>query len=616
MHAIFFGILIPVFPLLGYSLYSKDKEKKWQEMLARYFIYAMIINTFTTFAMLFLCEEGTSFIEKIDRSPSFLLKYLILQLFVAFLTMAGEWMYETKKIAISIASKEFENHILWKFIKKVVSPFGIFFVSIITVIMNFSMIFDNVLWGDEAYSALLVPKSPSDMMQIISLEESHPPLYYYWLKMWTELLGYRGEVYHFASFIVFFIGLILAFVLLRKKFGNIPTTFYIVLTGMAATCLEYNVEVRMYALAFFAITFAFYSTYCILHHNKVRSWIFLILCGLIGAYSHYYGLLAITILLVLTSIAACIVHKGKTWIKALVSLLAFGIGYLPWLASMTSAVNRVQGNWWMTEIPLLKDCVDIILGGESMKILVMPFLLIILIITLLVESSLFRGIKKDDKLVIEIHSPSTKKWSKDLYAIIVGILTIVLTLVVGYLACIIIRPVLARRYLYPLGGIIAILLVIGAAHFIRLSEKLAEIIKKTWIPKVAKGILLITLAIMFVIGVKNFKAASHEFKYQKQKTQETLAIIDGSTQQHTFVNNGISHIGWTVLAYYYPEANILNANFADIDANDYWYFTAEHLDQAQLDSLAQRGYTIQYGFGDMQLVKYPFVLYRFQKPVE
>ena len=385
---------------------------------------------------------------------------------------------------------------------------------------------------------------------------------------------------------------------------------------MAATCLEYNVEIRMYSLVFFSITFAFYSAYCILQHNKIRSWVFLILCGLVGAYSHYYGLLVFSILLVVTSIAAYTIHKGKTWVKALVSILAFGIGYLPWISTMLTAMKRVSGSWWMTDIPSLKPCLDMIFGGESMKVIVLPFLLVIVLIILLEESSFFRSFKKDDKFMIEIHSPSKKEWSKDLYAMLVGVFTIVITIVVAYLACILIRPVLARRYLYPLSGIVSILLVITSAYFIKLSEKLALIVKKNWVTKVAKGILLITLAAMFMIGVKNYQFANEKFKYEKKATQETLGLIGDSTQSITLVNNGISHIGWTVLEYYYPEAEILNANCSEVDANDFWYFTSNYLDQELLDTMAQRGYTIQYGYGEMQLVKYPFVLYRFEKPLE
>ena len=144
--------------------------------------------------MMILCDEGTSFLDKIDRSPKFLFKFIFVEIFASLALAGAEWWYETRRLEITVDVPGFQKHILFRLMRRTMF-YGIYFLAAFTVILNVTLIFDNVLWGDEAYSANLVRHNLPDMMQIISLTEPHPPLYYYWLKMWVELLGHSGTVF-------------------------------------------------------------------------------------------------------------------------------------------------------------------------------------------------------------------------------------------------------------------------------------------------------------------------------------------------------------------------------------------------------------------------------------
>jgi len=117
---------------------------------------------------------------------------------------------------------------------------------------------------------------------------------------------------------------------------------------------------------------------------------------------------------------------------------------------------------------------------------------------------------------------------------------------------------------------------------------------------------------MFFIGVKNYATDYTEVKTQKEKTTEILTLMGSETDALTFVNNGISHIGWTVLAYYYPDADIYNSTFRNVDADDFWYFTPGLLSQDEKNEITTSGYTLT-EYGSKQLVKYTFMLYHFSK---
>lgn len=612
MQIFIFTYMTPILPFLIRKQYKKDEKKTFLELAVKYGIYTLCMTIFVMTAMVFLCEKDTSFFEKMDTSPIFALKYFGLEIAAAAIVALLEWIYETKKISLMVAGDEFKNHPAVRFYRKILAGTWVYILAGITVIMNISLIFDNVLWGDEAYSAILVKKSIADMMQIISLEEPHPPLYYLWLKLCSEILGYQGPVYHFASILPFLLGLVLALTLVRKRFGNIPAAFFVIIAGMASPCLEYNVEIRMYSLAFMSVVFCYFAAYDIIKTDKKTSWVMMSVFGLIGAYTHYYAALAIAILMGLTYIVACFRYRKKTWIRVMCSLV-FCIGaYLPWLSVLFSAMRRVESNWWMTSASSLNENLTEIFGGETLKNIILPVLLVIMIVILIAESSVFKLKNGENKKILEIHAPKSGKWSPELIIMLIGTATIFGTLVVAYLACVLVRPVLTARYVYPLAGLTAIMLSIGSGHLLGMFKIFAENFKNIWLYWSLKIILVVIIIIMFFIGVKNYATDYTEVKTQKEKTTEILTLMGSETDALTFVNNGISHIGWTVLAYYYPDADIYNSTFRNVDADDFWYFTPGLLSQDEKNEITTSGYTLT-EYGSKQLVKYTFMLYHFSK---
>ncbi len=613
MQAVIFGLFMPVIPLLIWRRYHREAQLTAAEIISRYAVYTLLTTVLTTLAMTVLCDENTSFLEKMDRSPSFMLKYALISAAAVALISAVEWMYHTRRITVTVEWEQYKNWGLARFIRKFLFPSGLFLLAALTVILNFMLIFDNVLWGDEAYAGNLVHHSVKAIFQVLTLEENHPPLYYLWLKMFAELFGYSGPVYHFSSFVPFLIGIFMAVTVFRKRFGAMPAAIFVLVSGLSAPCLEYNMEIRMYALAFLGIVGSFYCAYRILDGGKTAAWIGIVFWGLVAAYSHYYALVAAGILLALTFNAAAIRFRGKTWIKGAVALLVFIAAYLPWLSQLFRATKSVSGNWWMTEIDTPRQIVAMITCGESMSKIILPLFLLLLIVILIGESGIFHVQKVlPDKLAVQVTAPSIRQWSAEAYTLAVGALTIAGTLVFAYGLSAFVQPLLTTRYLYPLCAITAIILVIGMKRLFSVLQLLEERLHKGWLLAAGKVVLFLILAALFVEGLGDYRAYRTVVENESAKTEETLYIIGEPVGEMELVNNGIMHIGWTVLHYYYPDAEIVNGNYDRAETNDFWYFTPDYLDEEEMKDLTQQGYEIA-AYGERQISKYTFVLYHITK---
>ena len=122
----------------------------------------------------------------------------------------------------------------------------------------------------------------------------------------------------------------------------------------------------------------------------------------------------------------------------------------------------------MTEILGLDKSLEIVMGGRRMNVIVFPLLLVLLIVTLVADSSLFSMGEEG----IRLQKPSAKRWSDKTYAMVVGACTILGTLAFAYLLSVVMAPMLAQRYLYPLSAVAIMMLVIGSS---RLLEQVTEL---------------------------------------------------------------------------------------------------------------------------------------------
>lgn len=479
--------------------------------------------------------------------------------------------------------------------KKWIAPTLVYLFAIGAVLLNVRLMFDGVLWGDEAFSVNTAEKSVREILQVMKYWDCHPPLYYFWLRLFIKLFGNTGVVYHLASMVPYTIGIVFGLTLFRKRFGNIPAAFWIAITSFASSCLMYNQEVRMYALAFVCVAFCYYCGYRILSGSK-SAWVLMVVWALLAAYSHYYALVTVGVMMVITYVAAQIIFGGKTWIKGAVSLVAFGLGYAPWLPYLFGSTATVSSNWWQTEILGLKEILPMVMGGEEMYPIVLTSLVLLVVLLLILNT---------------FH---VKKWSDEMCGAILGVLTVIGTICAAYVLCMIVGPILAKRYMYPLSAVTFMALAIGFKELLSRVSNMMQEKNIPWLTTATKSVLMVVLVVLLVIGADNYKTFKAECDLERTKTEAVLELIGKPEEGTMMVSHGVKHLSWTVLYHYYPGYEVIEGAYdsAEVTSDAFWYFNPTPISDDEMKYVNSLGLTAT-SYGEHQISKYPFVLYYFER---
>lgn len=613
MQAVIFGLMMSVLPLICQRIYNKGKKESRGETLIRYCIYAMLVNLLTSFVMVLMCDEGTSFREKMDVSASFAFKYILVTAAAAVFVAAAEWLCTAPKVRVCVQKEQYLKNPFYRFITKCLMPSGLYLLAVFVAVLNFILIFDNVLWGDEAYAGNLIRNNVSGIFQVLTLEENHPPLYYLWLKLFAEIFGYSGPVYHFASYVPFAIGIIIAVTAVRKHIGKMPAAFFVIISGLSASCVQFNMEIRMYELAFIGVFGCFYCAYRIMDEDRLPAWIGIVFWALVAAYSHYYALVAAGIMMFVTFVAAFIKYRGKEWTKGIAAMAVFIAAYAPWLAQLFRATKSVSGNWWMTDIETFGNSINMVGCGSRMSGFVIPVVVIMLVILLIAESEIFI-LKRDEdgELIINVTAPSMKGWSAETYAAVIGFLTIAGTMLFAYGLSVFMRPLISVRYFYALCGIVALMLGVETCRLLKLLGAVRNTSGQRWALAAGKLVLFLFLVLLFIFGIQDYCDYKAVVDQEKARTEETLELIGEPVEGMQFINDGVTHIGWTVLDYYYHDAIITNGGWGETETDNVWYCTYNELNEEYIAELEGNGYEVTF-CGEVQLSKYPFLLYHYEK---
>ena len=556
-------------------------------------------------------SDGNTIFRKLLESGEYAAKVLCLEISMMLVHTIAELFVEEAKAGkhekIRSVLDRIADSRAWSVFRKYIGPAVVLALTILVVCLNFSMMSDRVLWGDEAFSANTAHKDVGGILQVLYYWDNHPPLFYYWLKLFGTLFGYKVPVFHLASLVPFLIGIVLALTVVRKHLGILPAAFFVMVSGLGQACLEYNLEVRMYALAFLGVMGCFCCAYRVIADGSRKTWAGMVLWALAAAYSHYYALVAVGIMLFFTGVAVWIKYRGKTWKKGVLAIVAFLIGYAPWLYFFYAGLKNVSRGWWMTEILGLDQSLEIVMGGRRMNGIVFPLVILFLLVMLVADSSIF-SVEKDS---VHLQKPSVKNWSDKTYAMAVGACTILGTLAFAYLLSVVMAPMLTQRYLYPLSAVAIVMLVVGSSRVLELT---AELEQHAWkgMEFLTRLILILLLAVLFGLGIQNYRECYDSYEQQKVETDNTLDLIGMPDEDMKMVTNGVKHLGWTVLYYYYPDNEIVNGDYRQAEADRFWYFTPGELGADAVTELRQKGYQVT-DYGLMQLAQYPFYLYYIAK---
>jgi hypothetical protein len=227
------------------------------------------------------------------------------------------------------------------------------------------------LWGDEAFSAVAVAKSFSEMLGVVA-RDTAPPGYYVANWLWTRVFGFSEIGIRSMSTLMMIIMAIYAGALVKELFDDKWGAWMAAIVVFFSPFLfDFAFEGRMYAILGM---FGMMSTYYFFKKN----WPAYSLTAVLTLYAQHFG-----VFLIFAQFLWFFLENWKDWgkiwkkkrvvgvVKKLLPFLIMGGLYLPWVYPLYKQVTKVGGGGFWLAVPKIKDLLDISLrfltGGVAEK---------------------------------------------------------------------------------------------------------------------------------------------------------------------------------------------------------------------------------------------------------
>lgn len=224
------------------------------------------------------------------------------------------------------------------------------FVCVTCSALYISLIFNNNVWMDEAFTATLAHNSFIGVLYL-SMMDTLPPLYNVILKGTTTLLGYTVPIMKLTSVIPMLLTMAIGATTVRKRFNTTTAIVFILsITGMPLM-LYYGVEIRMYSLGFFFATASGIYAYEVICNSCRKNWILFTAFSVLAGYSHHFAFVTVGfvyLFLLLYYFFADRTHIIR-WFKCLGATFAV---YLPCMVVTLKQLSNVSGYFSMPDVTL------------------------------------------------------------------------------------------------------------------------------------------------------------------------------------------------------------------------------------------------------------------------
>lgn len=378
------------------------------------------------------------------------------------------------------------------------------------------------LWLDEVFTVRIIGQSIKDML-IMTAKDVHPPLYYFIVRIITDIFGKNYMVFRAVSFIPFMITCIYLLLYVKKNKEYITGFLFLFFISFTPNAVLYNNQIRMYGFAALFCWLAYIELDHIIKSNDVKSrrnYLLFTLFSVAAAYTHYYALITVGFFF-LGLLIFSICKKNNIKLAIICSCTA-ALAYTPWLIVLLQTMLRLTSKgFWIPYIPSVSTCIKFLLPFSSKYYK--------LIFVLVFAYSLFYSASKRKK-------EDGEKFSLD-YSALIGIMSAVMTVVVGEVASYILFPCFLDRYIYP-----------AAVVFWWITSKKIGELKLKYIPNWL--FCLFCVIFMIISNIKPFLYVIKEDYRLNQEFWKAKAYIEGYNPETTFIYTD-QHILAT--EYYFPK---------------------------------------------------------------
>jgi uncharacterized membrane protein len=300
-------------------------------------------------------------------------------------------------------------------------------------------LWNESLWGDEAFSAMAVRLSFGEMIKVV-MKDTAPPLFYFLGFLWQRLTGGSEIGLRSLSLIlVLTAGIFAGLTVFELGKSKLNGLLAFLLTIFSPFLFTFAFEWRMYALLSATITM---SSYAFL----TKRWKLYVLGSVLALYTHHFAVFTIFVQFLVFMVTEFRWRQPKTWLKTLWPYLTIGLIYSFWLYPMYLQIIRVKGSGFWLSRPTLSDVANtswrLMLGGVGEKWRPLSVGIILLLL-------LFKDWKKVG-------------W-KTCQAIIIGMAPIFISAGLSY----VITPIFYDRYLLSVIPMMAVVWTLGTRKEIK-----------------------------------------------------------------------------------------------------------------------------------------------------
>jgi uncharacterized membrane protein len=222
-------------------------------------------------------------------------------------------------------------------------------------------VFNQSLWGDEAFSAILSIRSVPQIISTI-IKDTSPPLFnlteHFWFKIFgTGEMAIRALVFLYFLVAVFFVYKI-GETLWDKKTGLIAAA----LTFLNPFIFAYSFEGRMYSLLLATVAASMYFFIS-------KKWVGYVVATTLALYTHHFAVFAVFVqgLWFLKELA---IGNWKLEIATLRAFALVALLYSPWLYPLYKQVTMFKEGFWLGT-PTLKELGELFLKYLNVSLILL-----------------------------------------------------------------------------------------------------------------------------------------------------------------------------------------------------------------------------------------------------
>lgn len=427
----------------------------------------------------------------------------------------------------------------WQDLLVLIGGVGVYVALASSTVTKFS------IWFDEAFGSYLVR---FDFISIARYTASdvHPPVYYWFLKLWTMTLGNTELAIRSMSIFFGAVTIIFAFLLVLRLFGRRTAYLTIVFLVLSPMFIRYSQEARMYTLLTAEIVAATYLLVYALHTKKQWPWVAYGSVVALGMLTQYFTAFAwaahwvwryVTVRTTGESFKQTL-RKIVTRNWKLAYMVAFGL-FVPWLPFLIHQYVLVQGHgFWIppvTPATLIDFITNVLIFGPSTSApswIAAGVILVVLFFgyTTFRLMKTFRGDEKSN------------------YALIVCLVAIP-PLLLFLISMPPLRPAFVDRYLMGVVVFIAVLMAINLTQAKFVSLKLRTVV-------VAVLVVMMGLGIYNQATIGNYNRSSK----QSNNVRQLLEQVRAKAETGTPIVGSSPWIFYEAVAYESPQSPVYFVN--------------------------------------------------------